>query len=104
MTKRISIPTEEKKRITKFQSHLREVLKLYGWTPEEFGKRLGLSRQQVYNYMTGYSQLTKSQYLAMITVFSYDLEEIEKIFDDAKKAKLLEEEVKLKELKERLET
>ena len=40
----------------------------------------------------------------MITVFSYDLEEIEKIFDDAKKAKLFEEEVKLKELKERLET
>ena len=104
MTKRIPILTEEKKRITKFQSHLSEVLKLYNWTPSEFGKRLGLSRQQVYNYMSGYTQLTKSQYLAMITVFSYDLEEIEKIFDDAKKAKILEEEIKLKELKERLET
>jgi DNA-binding XRE family transcriptional regulator len=99
-----AIFTEEEIKIAKFQSNLTEILKLYDISPARLGKILGISRQQVYNIQNGNTKMNKMHYIAIMASLAFGDKEIEQIFNDSKKARLLNKEVELKEMKERLET
>ena len=63
------------KEISRMQSHLQLIRRVVGWTAEEFGERIGVSRQTINNLeaMPPRSKLTKTQYIAMRSVLDVEI-------------------------------
>lgn len=61
--------------ITSLQSHLSMLRKLYGWTMEQFGDRIGVTKQTVSNLERGKPKMTKLQYIAIRSVFESEAKE-----------------------------
>ena len=59
--------------ITSLQSHLSMLRKLYGWTMEQFGDRIGVTKQTVSNLERGKPKMTKLQYIAIRSVFESEV-------------------------------
>ena len=53
--------------------------KLAGWTSEELGKKVGVTKQTISNLETGRSQMTKMQYIAIRTVLEYQAQNNENL-------------------------
>lgn len=57
--------------------HLQKVLllvrRLVGWTAEEFGERIGVTRQTINNLESGRNSLMKTQYIAMRSVLDAEI-------------------------------
>lgn len=53
-----------------------------GWTAEEFGEKIGVTRQTINNLESGRSTLTKTQYIAMRSVIERERELLD---EDTKK-------------------
>lgn len=75
--------TDEEK-IANFQANLSEIRKAYGFTAKDLGLALGVSRSQISNIETGVCKMTKSQYLALIAIFSFGQDNLEEIFNNSK--------------------
>lgn len=56
-------------KITRFQSNLSTFRKVAGWTAEDLGNKLDLSRQTIMNLETKKIQMTKVQYIAFRSIF-----------------------------------
>ena len=63
--------------IKRFQNMLLLIRKSMGWSAEEFGDRIGVSRQTINNLECNppRSELTKTQYIAMRTILSKEISE-----------------------------
>lgn len=61
--------------ITSLQRHLSMLRKLYGWTMEQFGDRIGVTKQTVSNLERGKPKMTKLQYIAIRSVFESEAKE-----------------------------
>ena len=54
-------------------------MQLAGWTSEELGKKVGVTKQTISNLETGRSQMTKMQYIAIRTVLEYQAQNNENL-------------------------
>lgn len=54
--------------IIRMQENLLLIRRTVGWTAEEFGEKIGVTRQTINNIESGRNKLTKTQYIAMRSV------------------------------------
>lgn len=59
--------------IARFQDNLVLIRKTVGWSEEEFGNNIGVTRQTIYNLENKKSKLTKTQFLAMKNVLEDEI-------------------------------
>ena len=59
--------------IAHMQENLLLIRRTVGWTAEEFGRRIGVTRQTINNIESGRSRLTKTQYIAMRSILDAEV-------------------------------
>ena len=59
--------------ILRMQTNLLLIRRAVGWTAEEFGDRIGVTRQTINNIESGRNKLTKTQYIAMRSVLDAEI-------------------------------
>lgn len=59
--------------ICRFQENLEKIRKVAGWTSQELADEIGVTRQTISNLESGRSKMTKTQYLALRTVLSFEI-------------------------------
>ena len=60
--------TTEEREIAELQSNLEMLRKLFGWTTEQLGNRLGVTKQTILNLEHGKPVMSKIQYIAIRSV------------------------------------
>ena len=63
---------EDQAKILLMQQNLAALRGHAGWTAQRLADEIGVSKQTISNIETGKSSLTKTQYLAMRTVFNFE--------------------------------
>lgn len=61
--------------IASLQKYLSMLRKLYGWTMEQLGDRIGVTKQTISNLERGNPKMTKLQYIAIRSVFESEANE-----------------------------
>ena len=56
-----------------FQKYLLLIRRTVGWSADEFGDRIGVTRQTINNLESGRNKLTKTQYIAMRSVLDAEI-------------------------------
>ena len=59
--------------IIRMQKNLLLIRRTVGWTAEEFGEKIGVTRQTINNIESGRNKLTKTQYIAMRSVLDAEM-------------------------------
>lgn len=59
--------------ITRMQNNLLLIRRVAGWTADDFGERIGVTRQTINNIENGRNKLTKTQYIAMRSVLDAEM-------------------------------
>lgn len=59
--------------IERLQEYLLLIRRTVGWTAEEFGERIGVTRQTINNLEAGRNKLNKTQYIAMRSVLDVEM-------------------------------
>lgn len=59
--------------INTMQKYLSILRKVNGWTTEELGKRIGVTKQTISNLENNKVTMSKTQYIALRTVFEYEV-------------------------------
>lgn len=68
-----SVNAREEELIKRMQDNLAVIRKVGGWTTEQFGEEIGVTRQTVSNLEKGKTKLTKTQYLAIRAVLIHEI-------------------------------
>ena len=63
----------EEQRLSNLQSNLATIRKVAGWTSDQLGEEIGVTRQTISNLEKNRTPLTKTQYLAIRTVFNQEI-------------------------------
>ena len=63
------------KSIKSLQENLSMLRKLYGWTMEQLGEKIGVTKQTISNLEHGKPQMSKVQYIAIRTIFETEASE-----------------------------
>ena len=63
----------EMEEIQRMQDNLLLIRRTVGWTAEEFGEQIGVTRQTINNIESGRNKLTKTQYIAMRSVLDVEI-------------------------------
>ena len=61
------------KEIEKLQTNLQAIRKVAGWTTEELGEQIGVTKQTISNLENRKTKMTKTQYIALRTVIDYEI-------------------------------
>lgn len=61
------------KEIAKLQNNLQAIRKIAGWTTEELGDQIGVTKQTISNLENRKTTMTKTQYIALRTVIDYEI-------------------------------
>lgn len=61
------------KEIEKLQTNLQAIRKVAGWTTEELGEQIGVTKQTISNLENRKTTMTKTQYIALRTVIDYEI-------------------------------
>ena len=61
------------KEIAKLQNNLHAIRKVAGWTTEELGEQIGVTKQTISNLENRKTIMTKTQYIALRTVIDYEI-------------------------------
>ena len=61
--------------IDNLQKNLKRIRQAGGWSAEEFGKMIGVTKQTIRNLEKGETNMTKIQYIAIRAILDYELEE-----------------------------
>ena len=56
------------KEIERMQKNLLLIRRTVGWTADEFGNRIGVSRQTINNLEAGRNKMSKTQYIAIRSI------------------------------------
>lgn len=64
---------DEENKIKRFQENLLLIRKVTGWSEEEFGRRIGVTRQTINNLEKKKNTLTKTQYIAMRAILNDEI-------------------------------
>ena len=62
--------------IIRMQENLLLIRRTVGWTAEEFGEKIGVTRQTINNIESGRNKLTKTQYIAMRSILDAEMVDI----------------------------
>ena len=62
-----------KKEIIKLQTHLLSIRKIAGWTAQELGQKIGVTKQTISNLENHKTDMTLTQYIAIRTVLDYEI-------------------------------
>ena len=57
--------------VARLHENLQTIRKVAGWSAEELGNKLGVSKQSIRNLETGKNKLSKTQYIAIRAVLDY---------------------------------
>ena len=63
---------EAKDQIERLQNNLEAIRKAGGWTAEEFGEMIGVTKQTIRNLENKATTMTKTQYIAIRSVLDYE--------------------------------
>ena len=63
----------KKEPIRIMQKHLQVLRKINGWTAEELGQKLGVTKQTISNFENNKVEMTKTQYIALRTILEYEM-------------------------------
>lgn len=64
---------DEKEIISLLQDNLSSVRKIAGWTTEEFGEKIGVTKQTISNLENKKTVMTRTQYIAIGAVLKYEI-------------------------------
>lgn len=59
--------------VTRLQKHLLLIRRTVGWTAEELGERIGVTRQTINNIESEKSKLSKTQYIAIRSILDAEI-------------------------------
>lgn len=62
----------EEREISELQNNLEMLRKLFGWTAEQLGNRLGVTKQTILNLEHGKPVMSKIQYIAIRSVMEVE--------------------------------
>lgn len=71
----MSANSEKMKQIEALQENLQTIRKLAGWTIDELGEKIGVTKQTVSNIENKKTTMTVTQYIAIRTVLDYEIQE-----------------------------
>lgn len=60
--------------IKRLQANLLFIRKIAGWTAQDLGDRIGVTKQTISNLETGKAKLTQTQYIAIRAVLEYEIQ------------------------------
>jgi transcriptional regulator with XRE-family HTH domain len=60
--------------IQRLQENLLSIRKIAGWTAEELGDKIGVTKQTISNLETGKAKLTQTQYIAIRSVIEFEMQ------------------------------
>ncbi len=60
--------------IKRLQANLLSIRKIAGWTAQDLGDRIGVTKQTISNLETGKAKLTQTQYIAIRAVLEYEIQ------------------------------
>lgn len=60
--------------IKRLQVNLLSIRKIAGWTAQDLGDRIGVTKQTISNLETGKARLTQTQYIAIRAVLDYEIQ------------------------------
>ena len=69
------INADRTKKIEVLQDNLSSIRKIAGWTTEEFGEKIGVTKQTISNLENGNSKMNFTQYIAIRSVLDCEIEE-----------------------------
>ena len=72
-TRKVIIMDLVNKEIAKLQNNLQAIRKIAGWTTEELGDKIGVTKQTISNIENHKTTMTKTQYIALRTVIDYEI-------------------------------
>lgn len=61
------------KEIEKLQTNLQAIRRVAGWTTEELGEQIGVTKQTISNLENHKTTMTKTQYIALRAVIDYEI-------------------------------
>lgn len=64
----------EQNDIKKLQVNLSSIRKIAGWTAQDLGKKIGVTKQTISNLENQKTEMTLTQYIALRTVIDYEIE------------------------------
>lgn len=64
---------DRKKQVYVLQKHLCSIRKIAGWTTEELGYRIGVSKQTISNLENYKTPMSVTQYIAIRTILDYEI-------------------------------
>lgn len=64
----------EQNDIKKLQVNLSSIRKIAGWTAQDLGKKIGVTKQTISNLENQKTEMTLTQYIAIRTVIDYEIE------------------------------
>jgi transcriptional regulator with XRE-family HTH domain len=65
----------KKEQIDILQKHLSSIRKIAGWTLEELGEKIGVTKQTISNLENDKTKMTLTQYLAIMTILDYEIKD-----------------------------
>lgn len=71
----MAIKNNKEHQIELLQANLQTIRKIAGWTIEEFGDKLGVSKQTISNLENAKTQMSLIQYIAIRAILDYEIEE-----------------------------
>ena len=68
------VPMKEVEEINKLQENLQTIRKVAGWTTEELGQKIGVTKQTISNLENKNTKMTKTQYIAIRAILDYEID------------------------------
>ncbi len=65
---------KREKQIKKLQQNLSAIRKIAGWTAEQLGDKIGVTKQTISNLENGKTPMTFTQYIAIRSILDYEVE------------------------------
>jgi transcriptional regulator with XRE-family HTH domain len=65
----------KKEQIDILQKHLSSIRKIAGWTLEDLGEKIGVTKQTISNLENDKTKMTLTQYLAIMTILDYEIKD-----------------------------
>ena len=70
----MTIQEEKEKQIRLLQENLQTIRKLAGWTIDDLGERIGVTKQTISNIENKRTMMTLTQYIAIRSVLDYEMQ------------------------------
>lgn len=65
---------KKQKQVQLLQQNLSSIRKIAGWTAEQLGEKIGVTKQTISNLENSKTPMTLTQYIAIRSVFDYEIE------------------------------